>query len=477
MQNSIKKNLGLQTIYQIINTCLPLITAPYLARVLGATQLGVFSYTSSVVAYFTLIAMLGTVNYGTRSIASVKQNIKKRNALFFEIYILQIIMTLIALAAYVVYLLIFCKNNIIISWIQSITLICCLFDVSWFFFGIENFQITVTINLIFRVLTVVGILILVKSSQDLWIYTLLMLGGTLASQSVLCIYMSKCINLVKVSFKNIFKHLKPNVLLFIPLLAMSVYHTMDKTMLGILSSYEQSGFYYNVDKIINIPLCVINGIGTVMLPRMTNLYNANKINEGNKLFLLSIEGITVISVAMSFGIAAVSNEFIPVFFGKGYENCIVLTIALAPVLIIKGLSNTIRTQYLIPLKKEYIFAKSVVIGAITNLIFNLLLIPKLGAMGAVIGTLCAELISCFWQLFCIRKMIDLSQCLKTSSIYWAIGIVMFCIVRSIGCIQLSLIPKLILEIGLGGTSFLLLCIAFWRISKNDMYRNFLIQIK
>ena len=276
MQNSIKKNLGLQTIYQIINTCLPLITAPYLARVLGATQLGVFSYTSSVVAYFTLIAMLGTVNYGTRSIASVKQNIKKRNALFFEIYILQIIMTLIALAAYVVYLLIFCKNNIIISWIQSITLICCLFDVSWFFFGIENFQITVTINLIFRVLTVVGILILVKSSQDLWIYTLLMLGGTLASQSVLCIYMSKCINLVKVSFKNIFKHLKPNLLLFIPLLAMSVYHTMDKTMLGILSSYEQSGFYYNVDKIINIPLCVINGIGTVMLPRMTNLYNANK---------------------------------------------------------------------------------------------------------------------------------------------------------------------------------------------------------
>lgn len=468
--NNIKKNLGFQTIYQILNTCLPLITAPYLARVLGAKQLGVFSYTSSVVAYFALVAMLGTINYGTRSIASVKQDVKERSKTFFEIYLLQVLMSIVAMIAYIIYLLMFCKNNFVISSIQVLTLISCLFDISWFFFGIENFKITVTVSMFFRVITVIGILFLVRSPQDLWIYTILMLGGTLVSQIVLWGYIPKYIKFVKISFKNLKNHLKGNMLLFVPLLAMSVYHTMDKTMLGVLSTYEQSGYYYNADKVINIPLCVINGIGTVMLPRMTSLYASKKNAEGNKLFLISTEGVAVVSVAMAFGIAAISKEFIPLFFGNGYEACIRLTLMLSPVLIIKGFSNTARTQYLVPLRMENIFTKSVLVGAITNLIFNLLLIPRLGAMGAVIGTLLAELISCVWQFVYMQKTIDLRQCLKASGIYILFGIIMFFAVRITGIISLPTIPKLIIEVGIGGLTFCVLCFGFWKITKNNMYK-------
>ncbi len=471
MSNSVKKNLGLQTVYQILNTCLPLITAPYLARVLGAKQLGVFSYTSSVVAYFTLIAMLGTVNYGTRCIASTKDKIFIRSKMFWEIYALQVIMSFSAIIIYIFYLMFFCHSNKCIAFIQLIALLSCVFDISWLFFGLENFEKTVTVSMLFRILTVIFILVFVKSAKDLWIYTLLMLVGTLLGQLVLWIYIPRYIKFVKISLKGIIYHLKPNLVLFIPLLAMSVYHTMDKTMLGMLSNYQQSGFYYNADKIINIPLCVINGVGTVMLPRMTFLFNSKRTNEANQLFLNSIEGIAILGVAMSFGIAAISNEFVPFFFGDGYEACIVLIKVLSPVLIIKGVSNTVRTQYLVPMKLEKIFTKSVFIGALTNLIFNMSLIPRMGAMGAVIGTFFAEFVSCVWQFVYIRKLINIKKCLLTSCFYFIPGYIMYLVVRLVARISMPIIIKLSFEVGCGIFSFLSICIVFWKITHNELYKK------
>ena len=473
MANSIKKNLGFQTIYQILNTCLPLITGPYLARVLGATQLGVFSYTSSVVSYFTLIAILGTVNYGTRSIASVKDDVMLRSKKFCEIYSLQLGTSIIAIILYVIYVAGFDHENTIISVIQIIAIISCACDISWLFFGLESFKTTLTINLIFRIATVLAILVLVKSPKDLWIYALLMLGGTLLAQLFLWIYVPRYIRFLKISCKDIICHLKPNLLLFIPLLAMSVYHTMDKTMLGLLSTYEQTGYYYNSDKVINIPLCIINGVGTVMLPRMTSLYNLGRKEEGNKLFLISLECIAVVSIAMAFGIAAIAKEFVPLFFGNGYDSCVSLVVVLAPVLIIKGLSNTVRTQYLIPLSLETIFTKSVIAGAITNLIFNILLIPKMGAMGAVIGTLLAELVACIWQFICIYKTIDLNRSLCNCFVYLGAGIIMFVCVRVVAIVLIPIWIKITLEIIVGIIVYFIICLAFWKISNSKMYRMIL----
>ena len=235
--SNIKKNLGLQTAYQVLSACMPLITAPYLARKLGSSQLGVFSYTSSIVAYFTLFAMLGTINYGARSIASVKNDKNKRNEYFSSIFLLQIIVTLFAIIAYGVYLLFFCNDNQIIAMLQGIALVSCLLDINWLFFGVEDFQITVTRNIIIKILSVILILLLVKHESDLWIYTIIMLGGTLLSNLILFIYLHRYASFVKVKVLMVKEHIIPNLVLFVPLLAMSVYHTMDKTMLGALSTY------------------------------------------------------------------------------------------------------------------------------------------------------------------------------------------------------------------------------------------------
>ncbi|MBO4413911.1 MAG: flippase [Clostridia bacterium] len=471
--NHVKKNLFLQTVYQVLSTCLPLITAPFLSRRLGATQLGVFSFTSSVVAYFTLAAMLGTVNYGTRSIAQVKDDREKRDTVFSGIFSLQIIVTLVATAAYVVYLLFFCRENKTVAMIQGVALISCLANINWLFFGVEEFRITVSRSIVIRIASVILILALVKDEADLWLYTLIMVGSTLLSNLILFLYMPKYVSLKMVPVSELKEHIKPNLVLFIPLLAMTVYHTMDKTMLGALSSYEQSGFYYNSDKVVQIPFTVVNGIGTVMLPRMSALLAEGRQKEADRMFMTTLEGVAAASIAVSCGIAAVANEFIPIFFGSGYDPCILITIVFTPILLVKGFAVIARTQYLIPMNMEKEFTKSVIGGAITNLILNLILIPPYGALGAAIATVIAELVACVMQFVALRgRKLGIGKLLLKTPFYAIIGFMMIGVVRLVSLINVPGIVKLIIEIVTGACFFGTVCLIYWAKTKNRFYEIF-----
>ena len=164
---SVKKNIGYQTVYQILATVLPLITAPYLSRVFGAENLGIFSYTTSVISYFTLFAMLGFINYGTRTIASKRSNIVDRDRTFWEIYSLQLITSLISITVYVLYLAFICRENRDIALIQSIAILACFLDVNWFFFGTEQFSLTVKRNIFVKLTSVPLILLCVRKPSDL----------------------------------------------------------------------------------------------------------------------------------------------------------------------------------------------------------------------------------------------------------------------------------------------------------------------
>lgn len=470
-QGSVKKNLSYQTIYQILNTCLPLITSPYLARVLGAEKQGVFSFTQSIVNYFTLVAMLGVTNYGIRRIAECQEDKDARSQNFWNIYALQFCVSLTTLVIYIVYIVAFCKENVPIACIQGIYILGAVIDINWLFFGIEKFKTTVTRSIFIRIASVVLILLLVKSPKDLWIYTLIMSGSTFASNFVLWFFACRVINFDEISvirWMKVREHIKPNLVLFVPLLAMSVYHIMDKTMLGLLSSYAQVGFYYNADKIINIPIGIINGVGLVMFPRTTALIEAENEEEANKLFFLSLEVVFVVSVAMACGIASISKEFTPFFFGEGFEECINLTIVLSPVLILKAISQTCRMQYLIPKHMENIFIQSVFLGAGVNLVVNLALISNLGAMGAVIGTLAAELVTCIWQYMNMNKSIISFKSLLKSIIYVVIGIIMFAAVRATASVLTGGLLSLVVEILVGAFVFGALCMLYWKITRNSI---------
>ncbi len=465
--SSIKKNLTLQTCYQILSVCLPLITAPYLARVLGPAPLGVFSYTLSIVGYFTFFAVLGTVNYATRTIASIKEDKSLINTNFWSIFTLQFCSSLFCSFAYIVYILFFCKENQWISAIQGLMLLSCVGNISWLFFGLENFTVTVTRSVIIKLLTLVCILLFVKKPGDLWLYTLIMAGGTVLSQVILWFNLPKFIHFKFPTKKEIIVHIKPNLMLFFPLLAVSVYHLMDKTMLGLLSSYEQTGFYYNADKLLNIPLAVLSGVGTVLLPRMSALTQRD-YSAANNLFVQIFCAIAAISIAMAIGIASIAKDFVPIFFGSGYEPCILLIYLFAPVFIIKSFSQISSTQFLIPRHQETKLTFAICLGAISNLICNIFLIPIYGALGAVIGTLIAELVSCIWQYKFVVHIISLKRSFYQVVIYLIFGCIMWVGVNVIHTYMHNLIFAIILEIVVGAVIYISLCVIYWRFTKNPL---------
>lgn len=473
--SNVKRNIGYQTFYQVLATCLPLITSPYLSRVLGSEQLGVFSFTNSVVSYFTLFAMLGVVSYGTRTIATCKNDETARSLTFWEIYIFQFISSLFCILLYVLYFFVFCRENHLVALIQGVNLVACLFDINWLFFGVEDFKVTVTRNSIVKVVAVVIILLTVKSSSDLWIYTLIMTSSTFISNFILWKFAKRHIVFSKfkeVKRSSVIKHIKSNLMLFIPLAAMHIYHAMDKTMLGVLSTYDESGFYYNADKVVGIPVGIITGLGTAMLPRVSSLVGEGNIKKSEEYFKIFIRLIAMVTVALAFGIASVSNEFVPVFFGKGYDSCVILIILLSPVLIIKGYCYVSRTLYLIPNHLERVYTGSVIFGAVVNLIANSFFIPRYGAIGAVIGTVLAELSACVWQFILMCKYIHYGISLLKSFVYFFFGIIMFFVVRVSSYVFENIVFSLIFEILCGTICFIGLCVLYLSISKNSIYLSF-----
>ena len=208
-----------------------------------------------------------------------------------------------------------------------------------------------------------------------------------------------------------------------------------------------------------------------MLPRMSALEELGKKSESEKLFEMSVEMVIMLSSAMAFGISAVAKEFTPLFFGNGFDACILLMIVLSPVLIIKSISQTVRMQYLIPTHRENIFIQAVFAGAIVNFIVNSALINKYGALGAVIGTLTAELVTCVWQCWKIKKDINIARLLSKSICYLVFGFGMMVSVRLVANVFSNRIMGILLEICTGGLVYLTLCSMYWVITKNPILQS------
>lgn len=355
---SLQKNFLYNVLYQILLVILPLITAPYISRTLGATAVGVYSYTYSVAYYFLLIAMLGIGNHGNRSIAAVRDDRKKLNKTFSSIYSLQVITFSIAILAYAIYLVLFVKDNRLIVLLQLIYVTSGLFDIGWLFFGLEQFKLTVARNTLIKISTVVLMFVFVHKPSDLWKYTLIMSAGTLFSQAYLWLYVKKYVSFEKCSVKEITSNIKPVLILFIPVLAYSIYKVMDKIMLGNMSSYDQVGFYNNAEKIINIPMGIITALGTVMLPRMSNIVANGDKKRVDDYIRISAKLVTLLSSAIAFGLMGVSSVLAPVFFGDEFIACGEIIRLLSVTVFFIAWANVIRTQYLIPNKRDSIYLTS-----------------------------------------------------------------------------------------------------------------------
>lgn len=426
--SSVKKNFIYNTLYQLLAIVLPLITTPYISRVLGPDKIGIYSYSYSIAYYFVLFIMLGLNNYGNRTIAMVRDDKEKLSKTFISIYLMQLITSLIIIFIYIIYS-IFLTNDIMI-WIMLIYVISAAFDINWLFFGLEKFKITVIRNTFIKVITTLCIFIFVKKPEDIYLYAIIMVFGMLLSQMVMWSFVKKYIFFVKINIDDVLKHIKPNLILFIPVIAVSLYKQMDKIMLGMMANMTQVGFYESSEKILNVPLAIVNSLGTVMLPKISNLVANQNETEAKRYIQTSILVVMFLSTSMGFGIMGVSDLFVPLFYGDGYDQCIILFNLLLPSCMFLAFANVIRTQYLIPQQKDTIYIKSVFLGAIVNLIINALLIPKYQSAGAAIGTLFAEASVCIYQALKIRKVLPIKKYIKLSLMFCLIGILMYILLNT-----------------------------------------------
>ena len=245
------------------------------------------------------------------------------------------------------------------------------------------------------------------------------------------------------------KHLKPLIILFIPVISVSIYKLMDKIMLGQIVNVTEVGYYEYAERIINLPISLITALGTVMLPRMSNLVSTKNIRELKTYIHKSMQFVMFISIPLSVGIILVSKIFVPLFLGNSYYKTIILTQIIALTVPVISWANVIRTQYLLPTEKDKEFTCSIIGGAIINFILNSILIPIYGAVGAAIATVCAEVCVMIYQTIIVRKELAIKEYFCKTFSFFIKTIIMGIIVYFIGYLPCSSLIICVMQVIVG----------------------------
>ena len=432
----IVKNFIYNTLYQILVLVAPLITTPYISRILVVTNIGIYQYAQSIAHYFVLIGAVGTSLYGQREIAYLFNKPKERSIAFWEIEIFRLTMTILGTF---VYYLVFCTRGDYgqIYTILALEVLATAFDISWLFMGLENFKLIVIRNTIIKLTGIVCVFLFVKKPEHLWIYTLCMtaplLLGNLSLWFSLKKYLVKTSLTISTLLIGIKNRIKPILVLFLPQVAADVYLLLDKTMIGIFGTgMDQVGYYSQGQKIVKLVLMIVTSLGTVMLPTMSTYFAKGDTEGIKKSVQTAFRFIYMLSFALLFGLCAIAPQFVPVFFGKGYDPVINLTIIISPILVIIATSNVIGKQYLLPTKQQKAYTISIVAGATVNFILNIIFIRLWDATGASIATVIAELAVTLVQCWYVKDQLPLKKCLGSGIRYLIFGTVMFLVVRGVG---------------------------------------------
>ena len=459
--SNLKKNIFYNIIYQVLLLIIPLIVTPYISRVIGVEGVGVYSYTYSIIQYCVLFIMLGLNNYGNRTIAKNNHDKEKLSKNFWNIYYMQIICFLVVSIFFVIFFIFGVKEYRLIFLIEYIFIFSSAFDINWFFFGIEKFKKIVIRNLVFRAIALAAIFIFVKNSNDLVIYVLIMALANFFTNIILWPYIFKNLNFVSPNTKEIKKHFKKNIVLFIPVLAISVYNIMDKIMIGRFVGVQDVGLYESAEKIINIPLNIMTAVGTVMMPRISNLLSRKKEDKVKQLTRQTFIVLMFFAFPMMFGLFGIADSLVLLYLGDAFGGSIIFVKLLCIIIFFKILGNIVRTQLLIPYEKDGIYIRSVIGGAIINFILNIVLILSCGAIGAVIGTICAEAFVSFYQVFSIKEDINIKLALKEVSPFFFTSIIMFVVIMFIKLLGINnLFVICILQVVSGGLVYALLNIKY-----------------
>ena len=396
----ILKNYAYNLSYQLLVIILPIITTPYVTRVFSSTDLGTYGYFNSIVTYFILLATLGVANYGTKEISGHRKDIRKN---FWGIYTLQFGATILSICLYILLCLSLSFMQNPVAYILGLSLVSKGMDISWLFQGLEDFRKITVRNITVKLVGVISIFLFVKSANDLYLYVFLLTIFELLGQFSMWLPAREFIGKPHFDWTYAKQHLKPVILLFLPQIAISLYVTLDRTMLGTLASTKDVGIYDQALKLVNILLTLVTSLGSVMLPRVANLLSTGDHKAVNKMHQMSFLIYNLVIFPIIAGVLIVNDDFVQFFLGQDFQDAKYAIAIMIFRMFFIGWTNIMGIQILIPHNKNKEFMISTTIPAIVSVGLNLLLLPKLGYIGAAIVSVLTEALVWAIQLYFTRN--------------------------------------------------------------------------
>ena len=396
----ILKNYFYNLSYQILVVILPIITTPYITRIFNSQELGDYGYYSSIVTYFILLATLGVANYGTKVISGNRNEISKN---FWGIYSLQFSATILSISLYCIFCLClpFMQNPV--AYILGLSLVSKGLDISWLFQGLEDFRKITVRNITVKLVGVTSIFLFVKSENDIYLYVFLLTIFELLGQLSMWIPAREFIGRPHFDIEYAKCHLKPIIMLFLPQIAISLYVTLDRTMLGALASTKDVGIYDQALKLVNILLTLVTSLGSVMLPRVAGLLASGDKRAVNKIHEMSFLIYNLVIFPIMAGMLIVNDDFVQFFLGQDFQDARYAIAIMIFRMFFIGWTNIMGIQILIPHNRNKEFMISTTAPAIISVGLNLLFLPKLGYIGAAIVSVLTEALVWAIQLYFTRR--------------------------------------------------------------------------
>lgn len=455
------RNYSYNLLYQLTALIVPLITIPYISRIFGTEGIGSYAVSYAIAQYFCLFGLLGLNNYGTRQIAYCRDNDIECRKTFWNLNYMRAITMGIALFTYFIYLTLFIDSTKrSLFFCQSFVLWASFFDISWYFYGKEEFKTTAIRNIIVKLVGVILVFVLVHNKEDIWIYALIISLSMFIGQIIMWSIPIKRMKIAKIDKNLICQYMRGTFLLWLPAIAINVYTSLDKVMLAYMTEDSQAGLYENSQHMIKLVSTITTTLAMVMTPRMANFYANKNLTNLREGVYKSFRYVSLLAFPMVFGIIAIRNTFVPWFFGNEFSEVSTLLIVSAWLVLTLSWSNVMGNQVLIACGLEKYYTLSVTIGAIINVSMNLLLIPKFLCMGAIISSVIAEYIGMFLMIYFSRKIVPLGKLKEGQTTYLLSSILMYFITFQIGEIlgnnMLSTICQIIVACIFYGLSLMIL---------------------
>lgn len=405
MSKSIKVNFIYNILLNVSAVIFPLITAPYVARVLEPDGVGLYNFSNTYAGYFALVALLGIPTYGVREVAKVKDDKKALSDIVSQLMSIAAIMTFSVTVIYLVTIAFVGKlsDNYLLFLLAGFAIYLAPFKVNWYYQGIEEFGFITLRTLVIRVFSLVCLFIFVKHKEDLIIYVLInVLSGVIADVWNYVKLLKSGIK-PRLTLKGLKPHITPLLVLFASVIAISIYTLLDTVMLGFITNYDEVGYYSTAMQMSKVALSVITSLSIVAVPRISAFLSNNDYDKINELINKAFSVVAFMAFPVTVGLFCISPTFVPLFFGQDFYGSIIPLMILSTLIVIIGFNNLIGVQILIGTGHDKQYLHSVLVGAISNFLINCAFIPLWGCIGASAASVIAEVLVLVAAIYHVRK--------------------------------------------------------------------------